>query len=319
MKKFYLIILSITFSLVTFGQKKNPNEDLILFEKTVAMQELLSDDLHYIFEIKDSINRTNEDKIKTDFAIEIKENILEKVIENYTELIQKYPKSKFQFRALNNKGIAELDYKDFDKAKKTFLEVLNSNANDKEKGGAGTGIMGEPYANYKNRACRILTDIELKNKNYNEAIRFLDLTKKYPFQHFCGNAHAAEQINIAEMYAKCYLGLNQYEKAYDILLPHIIDNGLASNTHLVNTTINALLKNYKKDKLKKEFENSFKTISIEKEIKYKNEYTYFYINFLNRKIELNSWELHELLTVQEKEKVLKGILEKSEFYIMLNK
>lgn len=312
MKKYSALLLSI-FCLVTFAQKKRQNEDLILFEKAVAIQELIDDDLRYKLDIDST------DINKKEFATEIKEEILNKAIEIYEQLINEHPKSKLVFRALNNKGIAEYQLEDYDTAKTTFLKVLNSNANDKEKGGAGSGIMGEPYANYKNRACEILAEIELKDKNYKEAIHYLDLTKKYPYQHFCGNAHAEEEINIAEMYSKCYLGLNQYEKAYDTLLPHIIENGLASNSDLVNTTVDALLKNYKREELKVLFQNSFKNVIVEKEKKYKDEYTIFYIRFLNRKIELNSWQLHEMLTVEEKDKVLNEILAKSEFYILLNK
>ncbi|MDI1305257.1 MAG: hypothetical protein PSX42_10500 [bacterium] len=89
-----LITILLLFSSISFGQKKNSNEDLILFEKTVAIQELLNDELNQIINPKDTIDIDNEEKIKQKFAIEIKENVLHKVIENYTELITKYPKSK---------------------------------------------------------------------------------------------------------------------------------------------------------------------------------------------------------------------------------
>jgi tetratricopeptide (TPR) repeat protein len=314
-----LITILLLFSSISFGQKKNSNEDLILFEKTVAIQELLNDELNQIINPKDTIDIDNEEKIKQKFAIEIKENVLHKVIENYTELITKFPKSKLVFRALNNKGFAELELKYYVEAEKTFLKILNSDANDKENGGIGSGLMGEPYANYKNRACKILADLEIKNKNYQEAINYLDFTKKYPYRHFCGNEFASEEIYMAEMYSKCYLGLNQYEKALDILLPNIIENGLASNTELVNITFNALLKNYKKEDLKTQFENSFKNVVAVKETRNKNEYTYYYINYINRKIELSSWKLDEMMNEQERGKIIAEIQTNSEFYKLLTK
>lgn len=314
-----LITILLLFSSISFGQKKNSNEDLILFEKTVAIQELLNDELNQIINPKDTIDIDNEEKIKQKFAIEIKENVLHKVIENYTELITKYPKSKLIFRTLNNKGFAELELKYYAEAEKTFLKILNSAANDKEKGGIGSGLMGEPYANYKNRACKILADLEMKNKKYQEAINYLDFTKNYPYHHFCGNEFASEEIYMAEMYSKCYLGLNQYEKALDILLPNIIENGLASNTELVNITFNALLKNYKKEDLKTQFENSFKNVVAVKETRNKNEYTYYYINYINRKIELSSWKLNEMMNEQERGKVIAEIQTNSEFYKLLTK
>lgn len=307
------------FSVITFGQKKISNEDLILFEKTVAKQELVNEELDDIINPNDTIDITNEEKIQRNFAIEIKENVLNKVIRDYEELIKEFPKSKLIFRALNNKGFAELELKDYKNAQVTFQKILKSEANDKEKGGIGSGIMGEPYANYKNRASKILADLELKNGNYQEAFNYLDETKKFPYRHFCGNEYAADEIYMAEMYAKCYLGLNQYEKAYDILLPNIIENGLASNSEIITITIDALLKNYKKEELKIQFENSFKNVFAEKVKSNKNEYTTYNINFLNRKIQLKSWKLNSEMTEQEREKECQKILAESEFYKLLNK
>lgn len=314
-----IIPIFFLFSTISFGQKKNSNEDLILFEKTVAIQELLNDELGQFINPKDTIDMDYEEKIKSQIAIEIKENVLEKVIQNYTELISEYPKSKLIFRALNNKGFAELELEYYGEAEKTFLKILNSDANYKEKGGIGSGLMGEPYANYKNRACKILADLELKKENFTNALKYLDITKKYPYQHFCGNEFASEEIYMAEMYSKCYLGLNQYDKAYDILLPNIIENGLASNSELIEITFNALLKNYKKEDLKSHFENSFKNVIAQKETRNKNEYTYYYINFLNRKIELSSWKLNEMLNEQEREKITAEIQNNSGFYKLLIK
>ncbi|KGO84755.1 tetratricopeptide repeat protein [Flavobacterium suncheonense] len=311
------LTLSLLFSILTFSQKKANNEDLILFEKAVALQELVNDELERIANPKDTIDITNEEKIKQSFAIDLKENILDKVIENYDELIEKFPKSKLIFRALNNKAFAELEIEDYDEAKMTFLKVLNSKANDKEKGGIGSGIMAEPYANYKNRASKKLAELELQNKNYKEAIKYLDETKKHPYRHFCGNEYAADEIYMAEMYSKCYLGMNEYEKAYDILLPNILENGLADNSNLIDTAFNALLKKYKKEDLKVQLEISFSNVTTEKEIRNKNEYTFYYINFLNRKIQLSSWNLFELLSEQERQNAIKQILIESKFYKLL--
>jgi tetratricopeptide (TPR) repeat protein len=314
-----LIAILLLHSIIGLGQKKKSNQDLLLFEKTVAIQNLVNEELENFINQKDTIDSSSEEKIKRDFAIEIRENVLDKVIENYEELIREYPKSNLLFRALNNKGFAELQLEYYKEAKETFLKILNSNANDIKKGGVGSGIMGEPYANYKNRAAKILADLELKSKHYQEALAYLDETKKYPYRHFCGNEYAADEIYMSEMYSKCYLGLNQYEKAYDILLPNIIENGLASNSELIKMTIDALLKNYKKEELKIQFENSFKNVVAEKVIRNKNEYTVYYIYFLNRKIQLESWQLNDGMSEQEREKEFRRILAESEFYKILSK
>jgi tetratricopeptide (TPR) repeat protein len=315
----HFITVLLLFSVLTFGQKKSSNEDLILFEKTVAIQDLIYDELRYIINPKDTLDSTNEEKIRRNFAIEIKAKVLQQVIQDYEELIKEFPKSKLVFRALNNKGFAELELKDYEKAKETFLKILNSEANDKEKGGIGSGIMGEPYSNYKNRASKTLADLEYQNGNYQEALKFLDETKKFPYRHFCGNEYAADEIYMTEMYAKCYLGLKQNEKAYDILLPNILENGLASNSELIKITINSLLKDYKKEDLKIQFENCFKNVRSEKEKRNKNDYTNFYIIFLNRKIQLDSWQVNYVMTEEEREREYDQILGTSEFYKSLLK
>ena len=70
--------------------------------------------------------------------------------------------------------------------------------------------------------------------------------------------------------------------------------------------------------MKIQFENAFKNVKAEKEKVNKEEYTMFYIYFLDRKIKLNSWQLHEFLTEQEREKVMTDILTHSEFYNLLS-
>ncbi len=74
-----------------------------------------------------------------------------------------------------------------------------------------------------------------------------------------------------------------------------------------------------KEELKNQFENSFKNVGAAKETRNKNEYTFFYINFLNRKIELSSWKLHDMLTEPEKEKAISEIMTESAFYKLVSK
>ncbi|UMQ41380.1 hypothetical protein MKS83_18565 [Chryseobacterium sp. Y16C] len=318
MKNSFLIVL-LMISPIIFGQKKNLNKDLILFEKALALQELLTDH-SFLSEInQDTVNISTEDKIRREYAKELKENILNKVIDNYNELIQQFPKSNLVFRSLNNKGIAELESGYQNKAKETFLKIVKSNANDKEKGGPGFGIMGEPYANYKNRALKSLAKIEIGNKNYSEALQYLEETKKFPYQHFCGNEFAEDKIYIAELYAQCYLGLNQTEKAFDVLLPNIFENGLANNSEIVNLTYSTLSKTYSKIDLKNQLEESFKNLMIKKEKRNKYEYMSYNINFLNRTIELPNWQLEEATTDQEIKNSTLQILKNSKFYALLSK
>ena len=184
--------------------------------------------------------------------------------------------------------------------------------------------MAEPYANYKNRAAKVLANISIKERNFSDAIKYLDLTKKYPYIHFCGNEYAADKIYISELYAKSYLGLNDKQKALKTLLPNIIENGLADNSCLVDLTCKTLLEDHKKEELRVKYEQAFKNYQIEK-VKSKNdEYEKYYINFLDTRIELRSWELYILQAdevqkeIDEVQKEIDKIYRNSKFYQLLN-
>lgn len=305
-----LIILLLLSGLITFGQKNVITKDELLFEKGLLLQQMINDDLFLDETIKDST------KPVANFAEEIKEGILDKALELYQELIDSFPKSKLLFRTLNNKGFIELSLGDTAKAKKTFMVILNSEANDKEKGGIGSGLMAEPYANYKNRAAKTLSSISIQEKKWDEALSYLDLTKKYPYRHFCGNEYAADDIYMAELYAQCYLGLQDYKKAYSVLLPNILENGLADNSSLVDTAYKALLKTYSKNDLKRLFELAFKDIKTETVKRGKNEYQIHYITFLDNKIEVDTWRF-DFANAKDKEKAAPELYKNSKFYKLL--
>ena len=161
MKTYILTLTLILLGQMTFGQKtKGIQKDELLFAQGVLLHELIDEDL----ELHEVIN--SDDTTNKDFAIDVQEAILKKAIKYYQELIDSFPKSNLLFRALNNKGYAELTLGKDKEAKKTFQKIIDSKADDKEKGGIGSGIMAEPYANYKNRSAKILASIYIKETNY---------------------------------------------------------------------------------------------------------------------------------------------------------
>ena len=315
MKTLIITLILLLIGQLTFGQKNiDIKKDELLFEKGLLMQEFI-DDLY----LEETIEDTTITKREKNFAIDIKETSLKKAIKFYQELIDSIPKSNLLFRALNNKGFAELSLNKSKEAKTTFQKILDSKAEDKEKGGIGSGLMGEPYANYKNRAVKTLASICIKENNYTEAIKYLDLTKKFPYRHFCGNEYAADEIYMSELYAKCYLGLNDSDKALKVLLPNLLENGLADNSELVVLTTETLLKKYSKEELKTLFENAFRKYRTEK-IKPKDseEYEKYYITFLSTDLEINSWRL-DIVEPDKKQTEIENIYKTSQFYKLLNK
>jgi len=313
MKNKFLILLFILLGNVAYGQTKSISQDELLFEKGILLQNSLRDEL----ELNEIISENDSASEKSILAREINESILEIAWDYYQELIDSFPNSKLYYRALNNRAFIELQTDDKEGAKATFLEILNSNADDKEKGGLGSGLMAEPNANYKNRATNILARLAYDEKDYKEALKYLDLNKKYPYQHFCGNAHASNRIYMSTMYAKCYIGLNQLDKAYEQLFPNIIENGLADNSELVELTYSTLLKNYNKKELKRLYAEAFKNYEVVKSKKKKDFKEDYYITFLGTRIKLRSWRL-AFLDEDKKEKAINAMYENSKFYKLLN-
>lgn len=316
MKQLTILFILVLLGQVAFGQENSTNREILLFEKGLLLQQIVDEDL----ELNEIIYSEDNIKEKKELASDIKETILEKALEYYQELIDSFPKSNLLFRTLNNKGFIELVLDEKGKAKETFLKILNSKADDTEMGGIGSGLMAEPYANYKNRALKVLADIYIKDSNYREAIKYLDLTKKYPYRHFCGNEYAADEIYMKELYAKCFIGLNNRNKALEQLLPYLLENGLANNSNLVALTYKTLLQQYSKDELKVKYEQAFKNYQYEvvKNKNDKNESEKYFIIFLDTKIELNSWRL-EYLKPEEKAKEIDSIYRNAEFYKLLYK
>ncbi|KAA5533807.1 hypothetical protein F0919_14860 [Taibaiella lutea] len=309
MRKNFLTILLLFSYAITFGQAKSKHYDEILFEKGLALQELVNNEL--------DTDEGSEDSIYVEYSKEIKESILEKAQNYYKELIKDYPGSKYLFRTYNNEAFIALQLNNRAEAIGLFQEILKSNADDKEKGGIGSGIMGEPYANYKNRAAKEIAELYIADSNYTLALTYLELTKKYQYQHFCGNEFAADALYIAEQYARCYIGLKDFGKALDFLLPYILENGLASNSSIVHLAFNTLMLNYGKDELKVKFEEAFKNYKVEKVKEYRQEYTKYFIYYLERKIEIPLWKI-DFMYNGEIDKGIEALYKESQFYKLLS-
>lgn len=305
-------------SLCSAAQKVNSGEDDRLFDNAIVLNNLVDQDLDIGKVIDDEDSANHDSGIKATYAREIRDVILDKQLECYQRIVDSFPGSKLYFRALNNKASVEYQLEDYEAARKTYKAILAGNADDKERGGTGSGLMAEPYANYKNRAATMLAGLYMRDSNYREALNYLDLTRKYPYRHFCGNEYAANDIYMAGLYARCYLGLKNYEKAYDILLPQLLNSGLASNTELVRMAYDALLLRYTRARLKASFEKAFRDYRVEKIKDRKDEYDRFTISFLGRTIPLSTWSFDFQEERQKKEAIVK-MMTNAAFYALISK
>lgn len=83
---------------------------------------------------------------------------------------------------------------------------------------------GSYTSNYKNYASRYLTKIYLEKKQYNQAIKFIELAdKKYLIQQNCGTGYMWYRNEIDGLYSMCYDGLGMYETIIEKYLPNYSD------------------------------------------------------------------------------------------------
>lgn len=262
--------------------------DIILFNKGMAVYDAINEDLSLDNEIKDIDTTLIYDKKKYADFVEMKESLLYRALTYFTELVKKYPDSNLYFMALNNKAQLEMELDDPKSANETYIKILESKANDKDRGGLGSGLMAEPYANYKNRACVRLAELEYKLGNYNNAIKYLKLTEKYPYQHFCGNAFAGEELYMAGLFAKNYVALGDTKSALKHLLPDIFNNDFADNTEVVELTAKIIIKEFGRQKARSLFNDAKNTLQYknEKRSGYTDENEFYTIQFLDAQIEV---------------------------------
>jgi tetratricopeptide (TPR) repeat protein len=318
MKRILLVLFITTFVFQNIYAQTD-NGDLILFSKGNTLYELVYEELDIDYLIEDLDTTDIEEKIELRILKETKESILEKSLEYFEELLDEYPKSKLKYRAMNNAALISKNLDYTDEAIKYYKEIIESKANDKENGGIGSGIMAEPYALYKNRACKNLAEIYLKEKEFESALKYINLTKKYPYQHFCGNEYASNDIYVATLYTKNYIGKGNIEKALEYSLPHAFNNGLASNTEILDITINLIKSKYTKTEIQTELNKAINSIKIKK----RKEYNYSTIEIFGHTVELpnedflfsldSQIDFDELEKLSEIEKS-KRIFKLSEFY-----
>ncbi|MEI6091241.1 MAG: hypothetical protein WCR42_12370 [bacterium] len=157
-----------------------------------------------------------------------------------------------------------------------------------------------------------LCEINLKRNNYSLALKYIKLSEKSPFNHFCGNAYPTRRAFIAYTKARCYLGLNKQNSALMELLPYIFNQETEDYDNII-TKASQLLKNKYKDKTKEIVESAFKNIAVEED---KYEGTIYHSYYI--KIDGILIYVHRIYpTGDENEADSKKYLWNSDFYNMI--
>ncbi len=200
----------------------------------------------------------------------------------YKAIVDHHKTDKFYSRALYNLSWTAMNLEKYDVAEKASLELLHSDFNDYEKG-PGQGLMSEPYALYKHRACKILSDIYIEKADYKSALKYEKLAdKKYPYVHFCGNELAANEIYKSTAYAKCYTGLGNRKKAINILLKQSFNSTYANNSGVIALVDSLITLEYGKKIIADELQRSINTLRIKSTRKHET----YYVQLFNTTIEI---------------------------------
>lgn len=323
MKRIVLLIV-LLFSTFIFSQKKEKSQKYdqgeLLFLKAENYLSVFNESIYVNDSLEELDTLNKQDKIKYEVYSEIRENIYDDVLDIYSDIVEKHSKSKIFFKSLYNKAFIEKELGYIEDAIETNIQLINSKANDLEKGGLGEGLMAEPYANYKNRACRNLVNLYIEKQDFNKAKKYFNLTRNYPYQHFCGNAHATDEVHMASLESNIYIGLKQDREALRCLLPYVFGNLLTESTYVEDLAFDLVEKLDVKTQIKNEIESQAGNIKARK-VKYgKDKVEEYFITLFDK--EINITFIRNILlmedSIDEKEKIKKALLE-SDFYKKLLK
>jgi tetratricopeptide (TPR) repeat protein len=220
---------------------------------------------------------------------------------------------------LSDKAYTELVLKNYKNATATFLKTLKYIEDNKGKTDPNNGfVFGENNEQLLNQTYKTLANIEIAQKNYSQALQYLDEAQKNSYSISCGNALFPEIADVASLYSECYFNLKDDKKICDILVPVAALPMVNENSITVTRLYETLLKKYNKAELKKLFQESFKTLYSKEGIINNYANTIYYVKFLDRDVILYDLSFKNLSEEATKERLNK-ILNSSKFYALLSK
>jgi len=187
------------------------------------------------------------------------------------------------YRSYYFAGLIYLNTNNTSEAKKVYKDILSTDIESYEE---DTDLWDKPFSIMKHNSCKILAGLALKEKDYKQAFKYLSMAdKEYPFIHFCGNAHESNAIFLARMYAKCYVGLGEKEKAIQLLLPYCFSNHYADNSEAADELVVLLKEKYPKSELRKQIAEAREGLYVEQPEK-QPWFTQAYVNIFGIKAEV---------------------------------
>ncbi|MCQ4140072.1 tol-pal system YbgF family protein [Chryseobacterium sp. EO14] len=294
MRNIFSFILLLSF-FVAFGQK----------EDSLAYERIIKDENEFIEDVENG---------KLDLA-----NAKSKeLFEQYETFLVKFPSSDYKFSVLGGKASIQFALKNYDQAKISYLELLNYFKQNKNLKDPFVRIPYSEDNQFLYELYKKLAHLEMIQKNYREAIQYLNLAQNNPVRISCGNGLFSEIAYIAYLYSECYSNLHDDEKICDVLIPIAAIPMVHENSPTVTKLYEILSKKYTKKELKRLFKESFKTLYSKQGAINTVENTIYYVKFMNRDVVLYDFGFKNL-SEKETQKRLYKILNFSKFYVLLSK
>lgn len=157
-----------------------------------------------------------------------------KYVKRHKSLINQEPTKK-TYQQYYKLACALWDVSRVEEATKIFLEIIKSKEDFYSStyyhssdipGDTTTNIYGYGSftSNYKNYSAIYLTKIYLEQKNYSEALKYLeDAVNCYKVTYNCGTGFHMQQDEYNSLYASCYEGLDRNKEIIDLLLPGCLE------------------------------------------------------------------------------------------------
>jgi len=294
MRNIFSFILLLSF-FVAFGQK----------EDSLAYERIIKDENEFIEDVENG---------KLDLA-----NAKSKeLFEQYETFLVKFPSSDYKFNVLGGKASTQFALKNYDQAKISYLELLNYFKQNKNLKDPFVRIPYSEDNQFLYELYKKLAHLEMIQKNYREAIQYLNLAQNNPVRISCGNGLFSEIAYIAYLYSECYSNLHDDEKICDVLIPIAAIPMVHENSPTLTKLYEILSKKYTKKELKRLFKESFKTLYSKQGAINTVENTIYYVKFMNRDVVLYDFGFKNL-SEKETQKRLYKILNFSKFYVLLSK
>jgi tetratricopeptide (TPR) repeat protein len=187
-----IVILICLFSIKGFSQ-------VTAFEQNLYDEASIIQSSLYYADIESGLN-SNDPAVVT-FATEIRDKITNRTLEIYQELLDTLPNTKLRnridYRRANifrQNGNAQL-------AKQYYIKVLNNPEKIQ---------FDENNENYdRNTICIQIAKILIEEKDFENAMRYLDESKKYQKIYMCGNAIIERRQELEKLYEICRSNLKK--------------------------------------------------------------------------------------------------------------